>query len=143
MESYILSIKDPAECSAKEIDDFEKMVLAGGEINVAGIRNRISDAELLAFYYCKEILVGVCAIKRPSGVYIKKVFNKAGVKELAGQCEYELGWAYVLPDCRHRKIITEIMTKLLEMRGNNIYATTRNKYMKNLLQKFNFKCVGN
>jgi RimJ/RimL family protein N-acetyltransferase len=119
-------IKEPSECSEKEIEDFYQKVLDGEQVDPFGLRDRIKKAVLLAFHYEENTLVGIAALKRPNETYKKKVFRKAGVSKESDKYNLELGWAYTIKEYRGKGICSSLVQKLISALGSqNIFATTR------------------
>jgi hypothetical protein len=58
-------IKNPNECTDADLEDFERLVKEGGEVDPNGLRGRIRRAEKLVFISDGEC-VGVGAIKNPN-----------------------------------------------------------------------------
>ena len=56
--------KAPSDCSKEELDTFERLVIAGGEVSPEGLRQRIQRVEKLIFIYDGEC-VAIGAIKNP------------------------------------------------------------------------------
>lgn len=87
--------KSPKDCREAELESFEKLVAEGGEVALAGLRQRIQRAEKLVFINDGEC-VAVGAIKNPNAGYKAGVFEKSGAPE---QSRYE----YELASCMFRK----------------------------------------
>jgi predicted GNAT family N-acyltransferase len=129
-----LVIKKPSECSENELDSFENLIKKGGEVAVAGLRNRIRKAQWLIFLFEDDkILAGIAALKEPNIGYKKKVFKKAESHENPDEFIFEVGWIYVEKQFRERKYSRLLLEEALKAAGNkNVYATTRenNEAMK-------------
>ncbi|WNJ97203.1 hypothetical protein RND59_18535 [Vibrio ruber] len=80
--------KSPKNCTDSELESFEKLVAEGGEVTLAGLRQRIQRAEKLVFINDGEC-VAVGAIKTPNSGYKAGVFEKAEVPEQS-RYKYEL-----------------------------------------------------
>lgn len=135
--------KSPKDCTDAELESFEKLVTQGGEVALAGLRQRIQRAETLAFIYDGEC-VAVVAIKKPNAGYKAAVFEKAGVPE-ESRYEYELGWLYVSKEARGRGYGRVLMESILDsLSGNACFATTRedNDSMHYLFGQFGFSKLG-
>ncbi|MEM5617083.1 hypothetical protein AAHB60_03250 [Pseudomonas aeruginosa] len=68
------NIQSPRDCSSAELDIFERLVSAGGEVSLVGLRQRIQSAEKLIFINDGEC-VAIGAIKNPSTKYKARVFK--------------------------------------------------------------------
>jgi len=140
-----VKIKAPSKCDDKELLDFHRLVLKGEQVQAAGLKYRIRRAVLLAFYYERDTLVGVAALKRPNRAYKDEVFRKAGVFEKRDELDFELGWAFTLEKYRGKGICSCLVRKLLEeSEPKNLFATTRkdNLQMQKILKQNGFRRVG-
>ncbi|EMH6402179.1 GNAT family N-acetyltransferase [Providencia rettgeri] len=141
--------KKPNNCSGLELNSFLKLVSVGNEVNTNGLQNRILDAEQLFFIYENEQCVGISAVKCPQKSYITSIFKEAGAL-VEEKYEYELGWVYVLEDKRKKgygAILTMSACHHLseKLPDKACYSTVRedNTKMRNLLEQFGFKRLGN
>ncbi|MBB1302446.1 GNAT family N-acetyltransferase [Pseudoalteromonas sp. SR44-8] len=135
--------KSPKNCTDAELESFEKLVTEGGEVSLAGLRQRIKRAEKLVFINDGEC-VAVGAIKNPNAGYKAGVFEKAGVPKYS-RYEYELGWLYVAKAARGRGYGRVLMETILDsLSGNACFATTRedNASMHYLFDQFSFSKLG-
>ncbi|MEG2264871.1 MAG: GNAT family N-acetyltransferase [Acinetobacter sp.] len=129
-------VKKPTYCNDAEIAIFEALVSEGGEVELAGLQERILRAELLIFIYDNDDqAVAVGAIKNP---------NKASA---SGQENYdfELGWLYVAEIARNKgygRILMELICQ--QLTDKSCFATTRenNTAMQYLFNKFGFSKLG-
>jgi RimJ/RimL family protein N-acetyltransferase len=138
-------IKKPKVCAKAEIDAFETLVRSGGQTLVHGLRQGISRAQKLGFYFKKGALAGVAALKNPGQKRVHSLFRRAGVPQLANFFKNELGYASVLPEYRKNGVCTGLFKKLLKFsKGKTVYATTRDKNarMIKILKKLGFKRLG-
>lgn len=140
-----IEIKQPSNCSEKEISDFSEKAKKGGKVKSEGLVNRIKNCELLAFCYYKEILVGISAIKKPNPKYIKDIIYKAKINRTVEDLPFEIGYSYTIPDFRRNGISRELKKELLkemETRKGIIFSTTAIKSSQNFLEEHGFKKVG-
>lgn len=136
-------IKVPEDCNDAELKSFEEMVTEGGEVALAGLRQRIQRAEKLVFINDGKC-VAVGAIKNPNAGYKSRVFEKSGALE-QGRYEYELGWLYVSEAARGKGYGRALMESFIHtLSGRACFATTRedNDSMHHLLIKFGFSKIG-
>lgn len=139
-------IKNPKDCNDAEIASFEELVTEGGEVALAGLRERILRAEKLVFIYDDNcVVVAIGAIKHPNTGYKSAIFEKSGV---SGQEEYEfeVGWLYVSKTGRGKgygRILMKSISQLLP--DKTCFATTRenNTAMHYLFGQFGFSKIGN
>jgi len=138
-------IKEPSECSEKEIEDFYQKVIDGEQVDPFGLRDKIKRASLLAFHYEENTLVGIAALKRPNETYKKEVFRKAGVSKESDKYNLEIGWAYTTKEYRGRGICSGLIQKLIVASASqNIFATTKtdNLPMQKILKRNGFQKTG-
>jgi predicted GNAT family N-acyltransferase len=121
-----IAVKSPQECSAKEIGDFAAFVLAGGEVISKGLEGRVRDAHALLFLREDSCLVGIAALKRPSAEYRASVFKKACSTTSPTHFPLELGWVFVLPSARGRKLSHSLVGAASNHAVQaNVFATSR------------------
>lgn len=140
-----IQIRPPAECSPKELRDFEYLVCAGGEVSTNGLSRLILTAVKL-FFACNEKIIGVCGIKQPNNHYRNNIFNKAGVPDQQDQYCFEFGLLYVSPLSRKNGVgYSLIKAAMAEVDKNGCFATTRscNATMHALLGRNGFIRLGN
>ena len=94
-------VKKPSACSAEELEAFKKLILAGGEVDVAGLDGRIKAAICLVSHYVEnQELGGIAALKAPNDSYKNKVFSRAESPEKPSDFLFELGWVFVVEKYR-------------------------------------------
>jgi predicted GNAT family acetyltransferase len=107
---------------------------------------RIRAAKRLALHYStSHELVAIAALKSPSASYRQDVFNAAGINENSADYGVELGWVYVKPASRGKRLATTMCEKLLSHTEiDAVFATTRsdNMVMNHLLLVCGFNMVG-
>jgi ribosomal protein S18 acetylase RimI-like enzyme len=139
------TIKQPAECSACELESFKEMVVEAGQVCEAGLERRIEHAHLLTFQYDESKLVAVAGLKHPEDNYRRRVFRNAGVSELADNYGAELGWVVTLEEYRGQHIGSRLVQNLLERtESRGVFATTKtdNRQMQAILIKNGFRECG-
>jgi hypothetical protein len=135
----------PTSFNEAEINAFVECVLAGGEILSDGLRGRVLKAERLVFMREDSCLIGVAGLKRPSGNHRKEVEAGAGAAVGDHDIPFELGWVFVLPRARNRKLSLPLCKPLVEAAGGRgIFATSHAEClgMHCTLKKLGFKPVG-
>lgn len=135
--------KNPADCTESELDTFEQLVSEGGEVALAGLRQRIMRAEKL-IYILEDGCVAVGAIKNPNAGYKTDVFQKSGVTN-SDKYKYELGWLYVTESGRGRGYGRALMDAVIEALSNDAcFATTRenNEAMHHMFSNYGFSRLG-
>ena len=147
MKLYVMIISEdvftgtPSSFSDLEIDDFAAFVLAGGEVSPTGLKDRIQRAFCITFVRENGCLLGVGGLKKPSDFHRQEVQDGSNVK--LGQVEFpfELGWVFVLPSARGRKLSAKICNPLIAAAGNNgVFATSHESrtYMHQTLERIDF-----
>ena len=120
------TIKTPSECSHSELGDFAALVLAGGEVTLVGLNDRIKDAHVLIFLHKNYCLVGIAALKNPNSNYRAAVFKNANSTQPYEQYPLELGWIFVLPSARNNGYSKRLVRAAVEhARQRQIFATSR------------------
>ncbi|AVJ57298.1 N-acetyltransferase [Idiomarina sp. OT37-5b] len=136
-------IKSPEDCDDAELKSFEELVTDGGEVALAGLRQRIQHAEKLVFINDGKC-VAIGAIKNPNAGYKARVFEKSGARE-QGRYEYEIGWLYVSESARGKGYGRALMESIIHtLSGKACFATTRedNDSMHHLFNRFGFSKIG-
>jgi GNAT superfamily N-acetyltransferase len=138
-------IEPPGKCSLDQLDAFAELVLQGGQVGAAGLRERLGQARWLGFHYEDDELAAVAALKHPEESYRDKVFRKAKASFPAGAFVAELGWVFTREKFRGRGISHRLLERLLEKAGqDNLFATARadNRPMQCLLRSLGFQPAG-
>lgn len=135
----------PGKCRVDEIQEFFAVIRLTGEVQEAGLVDRIKRAELLAIQRNANKIVGIVALKVPDKGYRQHVEASAEFDLPEAKYPYELGWAYVDPSVRQQQIASTLCTALIADRSTAcIFATTRtnNAGMQRVLEKVGFQKVG-
>lgn len=143
-KNMTLIIKKPSDCTKKELNEFEDLLIEAGEVEPKGAHERIQIADKLVLISKKEC-VAIGAIKKPGKAYRDKIFKKSGSSENKNIFNKELGWFYVKPPERGNGIGEKLIKACLEEIGKEAcYATTRsnNEAMHYLLNKYSFEQTG-
>ena len=138
-------IKSPQSCSEAEIEDFIAFVLAGAEVSSDGLKERVCSSEMLAFYREDTCLLGIAGLKRPSDHHRGEVSAGAKIQLPAKKFPFELGWVFVLPSARGKRISPKLCKPLVEAaKGQGIFSTSRkeNEYMHKTLYRLEFSLAG-
>jgi len=106
---------------------------------------RIRESKWLAFHYAGHELVAVAALKAPGERYRVDLFRRADAPADAVEYALELGWVFVVPAHRGKRI-AETLCRLLVGRvpTSGLFATTRptNAAMLRILFALGFARVG-
>lgn len=135
----------PREFQAKEIDDFVAFVLAGGEVTGVGLRDRVVRAPCISYLRSNECLLGVAGLKSPDQGHRTRVEKQSKTKLAEKEFPYELGWVFILPSARERKLSFPLCEPLVTAaKGAGIFATSRTNLigMHRTLEKLEFVRTG-
>ena len=112
-------LKKPSECLPNDLDSFETLVKEGGEVQTAGLRNRIRKAKWLIFLVeANTILVGIAALKKPKKTYKNGIFKKAKSSVNPDEFMYEAGWVFVKTEFRGRRYSQLLLETVLKLADN-------------------------
>jgi GNAT superfamily N-acetyltransferase len=140
------TLRQPAACSAKELAEFERLILLGREVTALGLRGRIREAECLAFIAGQNgEFMAVGALKHPSAAYRSRVFKKARSRKDPGDFALELGWMYVAEEHRRGGLASRLVGAMVGVAsGTSLYATSRsnNVAMHSALKRHGFVATG-
>lgn len=121
-----VTVNSPKECSAAELGDFAALVLAGGEVIRDGLEGRVAKADALFFMREGARLLGIAALKKPSAGYRLSVFKKAGASVSPTHYPLELGWVFIMPSARGKKLSHRLVAAAVEHAGKiQMFATSR------------------
>jgi hypothetical protein len=131
-------IKHALSMSKQELDQYEVLVLRGGEVTANGLRARIEVAAFLGFVCIGPRMVAIGAIKRASAQHTRMISENSGFD--LHSYRGELGYLYVEPDCRKRHLCSRITEGLLDTFTDPVFSTTRidNTTVHRLLANFAF-----
>lgn len=136
---------EPSVFTPEEIDDFVALVLAGGEVDSNGLKGRVMKAAHIAFLRENDCLLGVGGLKKPSDHHRNDVELGSKTKLSAETVPFELGWVFILPSARNRKLSFPLCQPLVSAaNGKGIFATSRlnNEGMHHTLKKLGFIRAG-
>ena len=119
-------LRSPEIVSDGELGDFVSLVRAGGEVNADGLEDRVCKAEHLVFLRVENCLAGIGALKNPLATYRKKIAHLSETGLPVSSYPFELGWVFVLPSFRERKLGKRIVEAIVDSaKGAGIFATSR------------------
>jgi len=145
MNRHEVTPKAPKDCSDVEIGDFVSFVLAGGEVVAQVLEVRVRRAERISFLRDNSCLLGVAGLKHPSHNHRSEVSHWSGVALPEETYPFELGWVFILPSARGRKLSLPLCAPLAEaagLRGTFATSKTDNRGMHTTLQKLGFVQAG-
>jgi RimJ/RimL family protein N-acetyltransferase len=125
--------------------EFRRKVADGGEVNTKPLASLTSNALVLGFARYGDVLIGVGAIKRPYGQYRDRVFEKAASVLNPSDFDFELGWFYIDPAHRGKRLTSSLVSALLPLLLEApAYATSRtdNVRMHSSLRSAGFREEG-
>lgn len=121
-----VTVGEPTAFSRAQLDDFVSLVLEGGEVQGAGLEERVAAAPQLAFLRLGDCLVGVGGLKTPSNGHRRQVEAGANFALPPEQVPYELGWIFILPSARNLKLSLPLCRPLVAAAGSHgVFATSR------------------
>jgi predicted GNAT family N-acyltransferase len=136
----------PSVVGTVDLATFESLVLTSGEVSAKTLSKLIPVALSLAFAKIDDDVVAVAALKRPNQSYRTKVFTKAKSTSNPANYQFELGWVFVSPAARGKRLASKLVETLVcSLNGASAYATSRvdNEYMHSALARCAFHPVGN
>ena len=127
----------PSDLRTDDLAEVERVVLAGGEVNPANVRDRLQEAVLIARLRDGDVLVAVAVVKRPAQSYVQKLRKNSSYRGLSRDF-LELGYVSVLPqhqDKKLGKLITAEIVKQVsaETPHLKLFATTRKDSVLHIL----------
>jgi GNAT superfamily N-acetyltransferase len=116
----------PNELSQKERCSFRELVEKGDEVSGAALAANVDAAKALVLGRVASEIRGVAALKRPQLSYRKRIECKAGVALEASNYPYELGYVFLLPDVRGKKLSHRLIAAALAHADDaGVFATAR------------------
>ena len=136
--------KAPYQCTQEELGAFYQLLTVGNEVERQSAQQGIDGSKLLAFHYQGKTLAGIAAVKQPLQNYKTSIFQKSKAKEQAKAYDLELGYAVTLEEFRGMGICSYLVSQLVNLCQNNMYATTRtaNTTMQKILKNNGFQKLG-
>jgi GNAT superfamily N-acetyltransferase len=137
--------RSPKNCQSDELERFEELIKASGEVDPNGLGDRIRSAELLGFVYVDNVAVSVAGLKIPTPHHHQEVFATSGMLEDMHKFPYEYGWIYTEEKHRRKGLAYDLANILLTRHlQHGIYATARlsNSSVHGLLRKLGFAELG-
>lgn len=136
-------IYPPSSFGQQTLDRLAELITGGGETNNRNINRNLRNAHAIAFARVNGYPIGVAVVKQPVATYTPKVFQAAGVAELATQFRLELGYVVISPQYRGQGVAQKLMG-LINQTNQPMYATTRsdNSSMIHILQSMGFEPTG-
>ena len=136
---------NPKSLKTGEIDDYCAFVVAGGEVASQGLKHRVLNAVQIALLREDRCLLGVAGLKRPTDNHRAEVAKWSGIRLDAEAFPFELGWVYILPSARGRKLSLPLCETLVTAAlGKGVFATSRANSvgMHKTLVKLGFGRIG-
>lgn len=144
VSSYVL--EEPSACTDEDLREFERLVRLEFRGSDDGLPGRIHAAQRLAFHRVEDGgVAAIAGLKAPPARYRRQVFAKAGAAVEPDDFRLELGWVYVLPAHRRRRVATDLCGRLLAgAPDTGVFATTRpnNEGMIRILHALDFTRTG-
>ena len=143
--AFTLESKPPSELSPEEVDEFQRAILEGGEVDPRGLRDRLMSARSLVLLREVGGLAAIAALKSPMQAYRERVAESAGAEIAVAHYPFELGWVYVYPFARGRQHSLAVSREALKPSdGKGVFATSRadNVAMHATLRRLGFEPAG-
>ncbi len=139
-------LEEPIACTERERRAFARLVRQGFRGSDERLPGRIRNAKWLAFHYAVgDTLAAIAALKVPTARCRDEVFEKAEAGVSAADYQLELGWVFVLPGYRGKRVAARLCRELLaRVPRSRVFATTRpsNTAMISILRALGFVRVG-
>jgi ribosomal protein S18 acetylase RimI-like enzyme len=136
----------PDACTEQERRELARLVRQGFDAVVETLDGRIRAARCLAFRYAADgTLAAIAALKAPDEAHRAAIFAKAEAPVSHMAYELDLGWVFVLPAHRGKRIAPDLCRRLLaRVPAAGVFATTRtnNDPMIGILRTLGFTRVG-
>ena len=144
----------PGYITPIQLDEIASMIYCGRAVKLdwIKIREKLESVSLIGvmvqdmgeeYLVEDEKVMAVGVIKTPPGSYIERVFSEAGVKEMATEFEYELGYAVTERKYRNMGWWIYMMKHFWSsIKNRNMFSTTSNVKMIHILEAFGFTKVG-
>lgn len=125
-EEIHVTLHKPEDLSKPELEQFLQMIIDGGQVADAGLRDRVLRASMLARLYDNRRILAIGALKVPYDTYRDSVSKGAGVSLDSSRYPWELGWVFVHPNGRGRGLSSRVCAHLMEYaNGDGVFATLR------------------
>lgn len=105
----------PAEFTDSELGSFLDLVRAGGEVADQVLESNIENAKALVFLRQKGQARGIAALKHPLLIYRKRISKIANAEISEVNFPYELGYIFIVPEARGKKLSSRLIAKSLEL----------------------------
>ncbi|MDX1644517.1 MAG: GNAT family N-acetyltransferase [Thermoanaerobaculia bacterium] len=139
-------VKRPGLSSEEELREFERLVREGFGGSDDGLPARIRRAHRLAIHRSSaNEPIAIAGLKSPDEDYRSDLFERSETAASATDYLLELGWVYVLPEHRGRRLGERLCRRLVnEPPTGGLFATTRpdNEPMIRILRALGFIRTG-
>ena len=143
MDNPKIIIKRPQDCTKSDIQQFEKLVVEGGQVNTDGLDKKILDCKLLGFCYANKELASIAAIKIKPVDQIRDIFKKTQSTKINKLPKLELGYCFTNHHHRGKKFNSTLNDRILEtVKGESVFATTGNPIMIHYFESRGFDLIG-
>lgn len=139
-----IRIAQPAQVPPQTMQQLAQLIAVGTEVDMSMVARNLKAAATIAWAEDNGQAVGVIVLKHPVTSYRDKVFEAAGVAEMAREYPVELGYTYVSPDQRSQGTSIKLMRTMMRSLRGKVFATTRenNTTINKLLTFAGFKQLG-
>ena len=135
-------VSKPTDISNNYLQQIVDLVVAGGQIQRRGLREKILQADYTAFKLQDKNIICTATLKNPKPSYRTKIFNQAKVMASL-KYEKELGYIVTNSDFEGNGHCKDLLKNFIPKISNQlIFATTRKPSMVHILAKFGFHQTG-
>jgi GNAT superfamily N-acetyltransferase len=140
-----ICLKQPSILTQEEFDKIRLLVLEGGETDPNFIEDRLCCSALISFVIEEKQIIAVAILKVPDPLYRHRIFEQAQSPEIENMYNYELGYIFVLPDFRGKKIsskLCDLVCGTSSLYGTFATVRQNNNAMRRILEKNHFSITG-
>lgn len=140
----VMHLAIPANIPDRTMQQLADLIATGTEVDMAMVGRNLKSAASIAWAEQDGRACGVIVLKQPLPAYRDKVFEAAGVPELAQKYRFELGYTYVEPAQRSQGTSVKLGRLMVRDLNGPVFATTRanNTTVNKLLNFIGFKQLG-
>jgi hypothetical protein len=141
-----LSFARPGDLQTNDLLEIERVVLEGGEVSPANVRERLEQAALIARLRDGNAVLAVAVLKRPALSYVQRLIKKSSYPGLSGEF-LELGYISVLRQHQDKKLGKQITAEIVKQVSSEtshvkLFATTRKDSVRHILSLNGFHQEG-
>ncbi|WP_159728009.1 hypothetical protein [Sphingobacterium sp. 18053] len=136
-------IERPENIDKILLDQLIDLIEQGGQVQRSYIEKGIENADLIALLVENNVIISSATLKNPLKSYKERVFQQAGVGKFNKEGLKELGYIVTNSKYEGQRLCQKLLNEFLKkIHTNQIFATTRKESMIHILEKFEFKKMG-